>query len=271
MRKCRSVAVLNIAAALIVASLIITPIPTNVRAAGAVLLRFHWSVGQQFSESSVDSQTSAVTFPKLPAADSASTEVDRYTSVATVSKVFPDGSGLVHLTYRNVSITTGGKTTTYPLKGYALDLRISTLGKVLSKVTTGTASSALSSDITDPTPLVYPVAAIPIGGSWSDSEVISGLDTVTEHLQLQAIGSVQGRQTATILLTANVPLKTTISGLAVSGAIVASGKQVVFVDTETAAEAGRLAMSMKASLKGSIDGTSVTGTMALSEVQVSTP
>jgi len=266
----RSVIVANITAALLIASLI-APVSANVHAAGGVLLRYHWTVGQHFSSSTVSSQDTSLVFPKLPAANQTSKEIDRYTSVASVTKAFPDGSGIVHITYSNVSITKDGTTTKYPLKGYAIDVKVSSLGTVLSKTTIGKASADLPSDLTDPRPLEYPKAAIPVGGTWSKSQAIPPLGTMIEHIQLQSIGSVQGRQTATLAVKATVPINTSISGLAVTGTLNASGTEVIFTDTSADAAPNHLTMSLEASMKGLINGVNVAGTMTLSAVDEGTP
>ena len=268
----RPVTVLSIAAVVLSASLI-APLSGSgqTHAAGGVLLRYHWTVGQHFSERATSSQDIAVVFPKVPGASSTSKEIDRYISSYTVTKVFPDGSGLVHIVYSNVSITKDGKTAQYPLKGYALDLKVSTLGDVLSKTTTGKASADLPSDITDPTPIDYPKAAIPVGGSWTRSDTIASLGTMVEHLRLESVGSMQGRQTATLVVTAAVPIWTTMNGMAVKGTLTVSGKQVVFVDVFADAAPVHMTMSLNATIKGPIDGVTMSGTMTISSTEDGIP
>jgi hypothetical protein len=145
------------------------------------------------------------------------------------------------------------------------------LGKLVSKTTTGTAAADPPSDITDPTPLEYPRAAVPVGGIWTKSQAISGLGTMVARLRLVAVGTAQGQQTATITIAANQPMRLTSNGLAFSGTLAAAGRQTVFVQTGADVSSSHLAMSVRGVMAGTVNGVKITGTMTMSFSQDSVP
>jgi hypothetical protein len=266
--------VVNVSTLVLLAASLCAPARIGAHAAGGALLRYHWVVGQHWSDSEVDtSKTILQAKPVALGLNGTTVEVDRYTSTATVTKVFADGSGLVRVTYSKVSITKDGKITHYPLSGYALQLRVTTMGKVVSKKVLGSAAhlSDLPSSITDPKPTPYPQAPAQVGTTWTETQTQAGLGAVVYHLQVVALGSMGGRPTLTLHEYVNAPVRYSASGLVFAGVIAASGTGTSFIDTGATATTTTVPLALHAKLNGTIQGIKVSGTITVTGTQVITP
>lgn len=263
----------NIAAALLAAALAL-PVHREAQAAGPQLLRYHWVVGQRFGYARTDTSIATDHYPTASAVKSTSKEVDKYSERSTVTKVYPDGSGLVHTVFSHVSVTKNGKTRTYDLSHYALDVRKSTLGAVLSTRSSGSLPPGLvdsneSEEFSNPTPTRYPAGTVSVGGTWPVADTSEG-ETSSYRFRLLATGSANGRPTLTISV-GHVSVRGTEGGLQLTGTGTWSGSETLYVDTGALAAPYHMVMSVKIAVKGTVEGVVVDGVTSDSDVDEAVP
>lgn len=194
-------------------------------AAGPVLLRYHFSVGQRVSYV-LTSGTSSVSAAGLSQLLNVKQRIS-YTEA--VLKVYADGSANVRVDYGTGTLTIGGQTTDLPLRNMYVIERLSADGHVLATRTYGAplnsplAGIDVSSSGTPPLPS-KPVA---LGASWTSNQSIAlgslGSVSVLEHLTLAAFGSWQGRQTAVIRSSGAEPFHVATGGITADGTASSSG------------------------------------------------
>lgn len=254
------------------------------QAAGGMLLRAHFTVGQKYSsvETKVDTDKFTLKIPVAhgPAQTTTQTthEKDVIPSTETTVKVYADGSALRRITYGTVSVTSDGKTTTSAMKGYYEDDHVTTQLRTLSAKLHGAAgipkavlsaigSNTSSSDLTPN----YPDAPVSVGGSWSVSAAISGMGKLTAKLTVLGFGTQAGRKTATVQFSVKQPLHISEQGLAFSGTIIGSEKDTIFIDTGDDAVPSQGGYTFNGKLSGMVSGTKATGTFSFSEVDSTVP
>lgn len=248
---------------------VLLPFPMQAHAAAGRLLRYHWVVGLQVRQTETGSST--VVTHLTPDVGLNGTEVATYhiTATQTVRKVYPDGSGLVRSTFADVSTTHDGKKTVYALKDYALDQRISTRGAILSHKVMGAYSKLddLPSDVTDPTPVLYPAAAVRVGSTWHELLSTNGVSLIGADtgagfvitVQVLAFSSMGGHPTVTLGLS----LHQRLYGVAgpISGLITGSGTIPLVVTSGAPAAAQHIVFSFRGTIAGPISGKQAHGTV----------
>lgn len=220
-------------------------LPTPIQASPGTLLRYHWVVGAQIRQRETDTtvKTLRLSPPLLPI--HSDTSAWRYTTIQTVTKVYPDGSGMVRTTFSGVRFTVAlpvSVSRAYLLTGYFVDQRISTRGTLLNQTVHGAlpADMLFPSSIARPIPLQYAAAPVTVGSTWQ--QLYFG--TERSMYQVRALGSLHGQPTVTFTMIMHQPLHSTVfangllTGQAREEVVTATGALVtpfhaVFIETET--------------------------------------
>jgi len=259
----KPLATLKSAAALLIVAGLLAPSQRGVHAAG-MLLRYHFVVGQQFSETETDFDT-AIFKTNVASLNGTTQETDRYIANFRVTKVFPDGSSLLRITYSDIWITKNGTTTQYPTPSIVHQIRLSPTGIVIGRITTGSVAygivaNDLPTGVTSPQFNEYPQAHIAKGGTWDQQAPIPGMGALVLHWRLQATGFMAGRPTINVGVAINQPFHATASGMNFDGRITGSGTAISFEDTGANVVPSRQQLTINAEVSGVVNGVTVHGT-----------
>jgi hypothetical protein len=260
------------AAVLIVTSSLLTLILKRASAASDTLLRYHWVRGLHFVQSQVEIVTTIFQInPATLGLSRTDVTIDRLTTTTSVAQVFPDGSGLLRLTYSDVSITSNDQTKRYPATGYAEELRVGSTGTLISKRTIGQAPLQGFGDHSGPERVSYPQVPTRMGSTWTEAEPVFGFGTTVLHVRIVALGTLAGRPTLTMQMAASLPMRIGAGPLVVTGTGKMSSTTTVFVDTGAPASAASSHASFHGTLSGTIQGIKLRGTMSMTEIGNITP
>ena len=216
-------------AALIISTVIGRVGPAH--AANGALLRYKFTVGQKLGYVITANGTTSLN----AGVQQTTTVSQRIPYTQFVKKVYADGSALVEDTFGTTTSTTNGQTTTLPLTGAKVDIRLTPTGKVLSTKTTGITDTQtlLSVSAASTTPLL-PKSPVSVGSTWKTAQSVAlgqlGQISGSAAYTLTALAN----NVATIHGTATVPLKLSQSG------IKANGKATAVTDTQFDAAKGIL-------------------------------
>lgn len=271
------------AAALALAATVLAPLQAT-RAAGGMLLRAHFAVGQHYSavETKVDTMTLAmkITVGSNPAQKVAQTshEKDVIPSTETIVKVYPDGSALRRITYGTVIVTSDGKTTSSAMKGYYEEDHISTRLRTISSKVYGAAGipaavlSAVGGDTSATNQTAnYPEGPVSVGSTWPVSAAIAEVGKLAAQVTLLGFGTQAGRQTVTIRLALSQPVHVTNQGLSFGGPMTGFEKATIFIDTGENASTSQGGFSWKGKLSGTTSGAKASGSFNFSETDTTAP
>lgn len=183
------------------------------RAADAVLLRYHFAVGQ------TNGYKASVTIKEVVTAGPQQQTISLKEALGftqRVSKVYPDGSALIVATYTNATVTANGQTRSLPLRGATE--RISATGQTTATTTSAFSGGSINLASTNALP-PNPVA---VNDSWTTAQTISLGTPATAHVKqkstLVSLSSAAGSRVAEIR-TSVLPssLNITVNGVTLKG------------------------------------------------------
>lgn len=265
-------------AAVLAVSCMVLPSAGITRAAGGVLLRAHFVVGATFSsvqDSTTTTKINAVltTGKQSQKLASSDVEVDHFPIIAKITKVYADGSGLVRLSFGPSSVTNNGKTTKGPMTGYYRLERIAPDFHLISKQIFGAAGipADLRSALPDTDPIRYPAGPVSVGSTWTISQHIDQFGTMRLHFTLLALGTQNGRQTATTHAEMAQPAQLSTQGLLFKGTLNGSQDSQFFPDLNQDVVPSHSQLLFKGKLSGVASGVTVKGSFSISTKGTSTP
>lgn len=239
-----------------------------VRAAGGMLLRYHFVPGQQSGYSLVLKIVEVV----VAGPQQTFSFREDLTFTQKVQKVYADGSALITYAFDAGTVTVNGKSTPLSLKTVHGTERITPDGRVLSIKTAGLSSQSTgglnpNSGSMGSTPQL-PLSPVSAGSTWTTKQTVSlgqlGGIASTQHFTLVGFSAASGHTVAQMHVTGKEPLHVTLSGTKMNGSASNSGDIRFGVDSGLLL-ASHEQIGLKAALTSANSANTQSGTVSLTE------
>jgi hypothetical protein len=238
------------------------------RAAGGVLLRYHFVPGQTSRYSLILKIAEVV----VAGPQQTFSFREDLTFAQKVQKVYAGGSALVTYAFDGGTVTANGKSTPLSLKSVKGSEHITPDGRVLSSASAGLSSQGTgglnpNSGSMGSTPQL-PVAPVSVGSTWTTTQTTSlgqlGAIASTQHFRLVALGAASGHTVAQMHMTGKEPLHVTLSGTKMNGTVGNSGDIRFDVDSGLLLSTHET-IALKAALASANSANTQSGTISLTE------
>jgi len=193
--------------------------PANASTSAAVLLRYHFTVGQTNSYRLTANIKEAIVAGSRQQTITIK-EVLAY--IQRVNKVYPDGSASIVATYKNATITANGHTQPLPLRATSISVHLSPTGQTNASLSGSTASAFGGSGINIAGAGTFPTAPVAVNDSWTTASAVSLGSLVTGRVKqkstLVSLSTMNGDRVAQIR-TAILPshLDVAVNGVSLMG------------------------------------------------------